>query len=87
MYLCNLFRYRRIESDEDECMESNFAQQMKEERISTKIGKKHYTLIMTTCCSRWMILGILEDLEEERLQREEEERKKKMLKKKAKTRK
>lgn len=36
-----LHRYRRIESDEDddECMESSFAQQMKEERISTKIGK------------------------------------------------
>ena len=32
-------RYRRIESDdEDECMESSFAQQMNEERISTKIG-------------------------------------------------
>lgn len=38
-----LSRYRRIESDEDddECMESSFAQQMKEERISTKIGNTY----------------------------------------------
>ena len=34
-------RYRRIESDdEDDCMETSYAQQMKEERISTKIGRR-----------------------------------------------
>ncbi|KAI9555841.1 hypothetical protein GHT06_018358 [Daphnia sinensis] len=57
----NRNRYRIESDDEDECMESSFAQQMKEECISTKIG-------------------ILEDLEQERLIREEEEaeRKRKM---------
>lgn len=58
-YIKEIFNYdrtsfrNRIESDEEECMESSYAQQMNEEKISTKIG-------------------ILEDLEEERLQREEE---------------
>lgn len=70
-YIKEIFNYdrssyrNRIESDEEECMESNFAQQMNEERISTKIG-------------------ILEDLEEERLQRREELMKKKLLKKRTK---
>ncbi|EFX69414.1 hypothetical protein DAPPUDRAFT_300972 [Daphnia pulex] len=54
----NRNRYRIESDDEDECMESSFAQQMKEECISTKIG-------------------ILEDLEQERLLREEEEEERK----------
>ena len=65
-------------------MESNFAQQMNEERISTKIG----TLVdcsMKLCIGGGLmfgelVVGIMEDLEEERIQREEETKKKKLLK-------
>lgn len=39
MTITSFYRYRIESDDDDECMESNFAQQMKEERISTKIGK------------------------------------------------
>jgi protein SPT2 len=40
-YVNRSFNRYRIESDdEDECMESSFAQQMKEECISTKIGNQ-----------------------------------------------
>lgn len=35
-------RYRQIDDEDDTYMESNFAQQLKEEYISTKIGKYLY---------------------------------------------
>ncbi|PNF27043.1 hypothetical protein B7P43_G10415 [Cryptotermes secundus] len=56
-------RYREMDDDDDECMESSFSQQLKEEFVSTK-------------------MGILEDLEDIKMEKRALERKKKLMMKK-----
>lgn len=71
-------KYKNIEEDVDN-MESNFAQQMKEEFISKKIGKYFTPSNMRDDLffNRHLFrAGLMEDLEDMRLEAEEKKRKK-----------
>ena len=80
----SLYRYRRrveSEDDDDDCMESSYAQMMREEVRSTKIGTTiaSFREVFGIYDSFVRITGIDEDLED--MRREEEEKKMKLAKK------
>lgn len=78
---------RKYMDDDDDVdnMESSFAQQMQEDVRSTKIGKTWnlYYVIRKLVTCRIVFIGIMEDMEDMRLEKEEK-RKKALMKKKKK---
>lgn len=93
-YISQIFNYDKrkyiqYDDDDDDAMESNFAQQLKEEFVSTKIGKllnllekfiflylsfDYYSLLFID-----YVLGLMEDLEDIRREKMIEARKKKFM--------